>query len=97
MNILPISFNSFYKPSVRFQNENRTSNVFCAQNLAPLKADTVTLSFQGSAPNAEPLRRLLAYGIPDLYSNIILMNPENLNAIMKTHLSSLPLNKLVKN
>ena len=96
MNILPISFNSFYKPSVRFQNENRTSNIFCAQNLAPLKADTVTLSFQGSAPNAEPLRRLLAYGIPDLYSNIILMNPENLNAIMKTHLSSLPLNKLVK-
>lgn len=54
MNILPISFNSFYKPSVRFQNENRTTNVFCAQNLAPLKADTVTLSFQGSAPNAEP-------------------------------------------
>lgn len=96
MNILPVSFNSFYKPPVRFQNENRTSNVFDAPKLAPLKTDTISLSFQGSAPNAEPLRRLLAYKIPDLYSNIILMNPEDLRSIMKAHLSSMPLNKLVK-
>lgn len=96
MNILPVSFNSFYKPPVRFQNENRTSNVFGAPKLAPLKTDTISLSFQGSAPNAEPLRRLLAYKIPDLYSNIILMNPEDLRSIMKAHLSSMPLNKLVK-
>lgn len=95
MNILPVSFNNF-RPPVRLQNENRTSNVFCAPKMTPLKTDSVTLSFQGSAPNAEPLRKLMAYKIPDLYSDIILMNPEDLRSIMNAHLSAKPLKKLVK-
>ena len=63
--------------------------------LKPLAVDTV--SFTGSAPNAEALRALLAYDIPDLYSNVILMDPNELQTMLDKRLFSNNLRTIVKN
>ena len=95
MQILPVSINFLYNQN-RVQGVN--SNTFAlpvAPKLKPLAVDTV--SFKGSAPNAEHLRALLPYGIPDLYSDTILMDPDDLQKMLDRRLFNGNLRTIVKN
>ena len=96
MQILPVSFNfNFMQPRVREVNPS-VQTMPIGQNLKPLAADTVSFT-GGSAPNAEPLRALLPYGIPDLYSDTILMDPNELQKMLDRRLFSGNLRTIVKN
>ena len=53
-----------------------------------LQADTVSFSGRGSAPNAESLRKLLRYGIPDMYSDVILIDSDNVKDLLKRRVFS---------
>ena len=76
MKILPISLNQYSIIPARINNRN---DYFQCNSVAlnpPLKTDTV--SFGRKAMNAEPLRALMAYGIPDMYSGKVVIDPKNL-------------------
>ncbi len=94
MRILPLSVN-FYMTQSR-ANEVRSSNssVPVAPKLKPLAVDTV--SFTGSAPYAGPLRKLLAFGIPDIYSDIILFDPVELQRMLDRRFFSGNIRSIVK-
>ena len=95
MHILSGNFNlNFMQPRVQGVNSCPQATPI-SPKLKPLAVDTV--SFTGSAPNAEALRALLAYDIPDLYSNIILMDPNELQTMLDKRLFSNNLRTIVKN
>ena len=61
---------------------------------APLPADTV--SFGRLARNAEPLRRLMAYDIPDMYSGKVVIDPKVLEDFYEKHVFSRNIKNIVK-
>ena len=94
MQILPINLNfSFNQYGIQRTNSSNFA-LPSAPKLKPLAVDTV--SFKGSAPNAEALRALLPYQIPDLYSDTILMDPEELQKMLDKRLFSNNLRTIVK-
>lgn len=50
----------------------------------------------GKIKNSEPLRALFAYGIPDLYSEIITVDPKRVAKMMKTDAFEVPLKKFMQ-
>lgn len=63
-------------------------------NLKPLKCDMV--SFGHSANNAEALRKLMQYGIPDIYSGKIVLAPKILEQMLENKIFSGSLRNIVK-
>ena len=94
MQILPVSINLLLNQTRVQGVTSSNSSLPVAQKLKPLAVDTV--SFTGSAPNAEALRALLPYGIPDLYSDTILMDPDDLQKMLDKRLFSNNLRTIVK-
>lgn len=62
---------------------------------APLNYYSPNISF-GKIKNSEPLRNLFAYGIPDLYSEIITIDPKRIAKMMKTDAFEVPLKKFMQ-
>ena len=62
--------------------------------LAPLACDTV--SFGRTAENAEALRLLMQYGIPDMYSGKIIIDPKFLERLYSRHAFSRNIKNVVK-
>ena len=65
--------------------------------LAPLACDTIT--FSGSrrkAQNAEALRALMAYDIPDMYSGKIVIEPQILENFYSRHVFSRAIKNVIK-
>ena len=60
----------------------------------PLSIDTV--SFGRSATNAEKLRELMAYGIPDMYSGKNVIDPKILEKFYSRNLFSKSIRNIVK-
>ena len=54
------------------------------------------LSFGRSAKNAEVLRELMKYKIPDMYSGKTLLNPKDLENLISSNIFSAPISKIVK-
>ena len=96
MHILPVSFN--FDLNMNQQKVRKLDSVGSSTQIYPnLRALPVdTISFTAAAPNAAPLRKLLAYGIPDFYSDIILFDPYELQLMMEKHLFSGKLRNIVK-
>lgn len=61
----------------------------------PLNYYSSNVSF-GKIKNSEPLRKLFAYGIPDLYSEIITVDPKRIAKMMKTDAFEVPLKKFIQ-
>lgn len=97
MKLLPI----FYSKS-QFNIINKTDkNSLAATNpmvnyatLSPLTVDTV--SFGRTAENAEALRELMKYGIPDLYTGKNVLDPKWLETLYARHFFAKPIKQIVK-
>ena len=91
MKILPIITNPFLRV-------NQNNRIDCSQYrypvLKPLPCDTV--SFGRTAENAETLRALFAYGIPDMYSGKTVIDPKVLEKFYSKHLFSKSIKNIVK-
>ena len=72
MRILPLLPNQ-YTTSIKTNNRSDYFQYSRAVLNAPLAVDTV--SFGRRATNAEALRELMAYGIPDMYSGKVVIDP----------------------
>lgn len=93
MQISPICVNLF-SIQPKQQGTQSCATVPFAPKLKPLSVDTV--SFTASAPNAGALRKLLAFGIPDLYSDVILFDPVQLQKILDKQVFSKDLKSIYK-
>ena len=95
MRILPILTNQ-YKTLLSGKTNNRNDYFQCNRIALkpPLKADTV--SFGRKAMNAEPLRALMAYGIPDMYSGKVVIDPRVLEHFYTRNLFSKSIKNIVK-
>lgn len=60
----------------------------------PLQVDTV--SFKAGTPKGNLLKKLLPYGIPDLYSGRPMLDPQFVQQILKRKLFSSPIRTIVK-
>lgn len=72
-------------------NANKYSQPIGLEGVLP--ADTV--SFGRSAKNAETLRELMAYKIPDMYSGKTLLNPKDMESLISSRVFSGPISKVV--
>lgn len=97
MKLLPI----FYSKS-QFNIINKTDKssptaanpMINSARLAPLAVDTV--SFGRTAENAEALRELMKYGIPDLYTGKNVLDPKWLESLYARHFFAKPIRQVVK-
>ncbi len=73
-------------------NANKYSQPIGLGSVSP----TDTISFGRSAKNAEALRELMAYNIPDMYSGKTLLNPKDMENLISSHVFSGPISEVVK-
>lgn len=97
MNFLSVSYNIFPNVYGQYNTKNivqkRSANNTILQ---PLKADTVSFTSLGNAKNAEHLRALLKFGIPDFYSGNILIDPNEMNEVMDKRIFSKKIKTVVR-
>ena len=91
MKITLINYNPFISRTNKV-NANKYSQPIGLGGVLP--ADTV--SFGRSAKNAETLRELMAYKIPDMYSGKTLLNPKDMENLISSHVFSGPISEVVK-
>ena len=92
MRITPI----IYRPNIiRKTNSSNNCRYSQAEGLrAP--SPIMPVQFRRSAKNAEVLRELMAYKIPDMYSGKILLNPKDLEHLISSHVFSGPISKIIE-
>lgn len=95
MNIAPLNIVNV-NHSVKVYSGAGDNNSCIRYNTYLLKTPVVDrVSFTG-APNSAVLKRLLAYDIPDMYSDIILLDPQVLERFMRTRLFSKSIRSIYK-
>ncbi len=95
MKILPVFTNPYITPlAPKKNNRNDYSQYNSVLRIAPLSFDTV--SFCRRAENAEQLRALMAYGIPDMYSGKIVIDPKMLEKFYTKNIFSKSIKNIVK-
>ena len=93
MRILPLLPNQ-YITSIKTNNRSDYFQYSRAVLNAPLAVDTV--SFGRRATNAEALRELMAYGIPDMYSGKVVIDPRILEKFYSKNVFSKSIKNIVK-
>ena len=91
MRITPITYNPFIQKTNK-PNTYRRSQTLGFGNITGVD----TISFGRSAKNAEVLRELMAYKIPDMYSGKILLNPKDMENLICRHVFSRSISEIVK-
>ena len=93
MRILPLLPNQY---TTSIKTNNRSDYFQCSRAVlnAPLAVDTV--SFGRRATNAEALRELMAYGIPDMYSGKVVIDPRILEKFYSKNVFSKSIKNIVK-
>ena len=89
-----ISGINFYNVNNNDPKQGRVTTL--SYYLQPLKVDTVSFSGYRHTPNSYLLKELLKYGIPDIYSPVVLIDAKEVEALMAANVFELPLKKLVK-
>ena len=95
MNISPVSFinTNFYSNSYKIRSINYQPGNY--KYISDVRGcDSVT--FTSGAPKSEVLKILLAYGIPDMYSDIILLDSQVLKDFMQRRLFLKPIRSIYK-
>ena len=86
MQILPLQFFSYTRTKTQQpQTQNANINIGKALLSQPI---VTTVSFQGTAKNAEPLRKLMAFRIPDMYSGKIVIERAKVEEMLSNNLFS---------
>ena len=93
MKILPINL---YNGSTSYNRADSVQKKSDLPNLRVLNSDTVSFKARGLDPRASALKSLLYYKIPDLYSEIILLPSESLQAILDKEIFSPRLKDVVR-
>ncbi len=94
MNIQPINiYNSFNTQNLILRKEKNVPKLSSNGVISPLKFDTVTFT---SVANSEPLKKLLKFGIPDFYSDIILIDSQDLETLLRHKAFSKPIKSIVR-
>lgn len=95
MRILPIITNQLIEGRKNNQYDySQYSSTVLNSPLRPIQTDTV--SFKRKAENAEALRALMIYGIPDMYSGKNVISPKILETFYSKHAFSKPIKNIVK-
>ncbi len=99
MKILPIT-NIYIRKNIQ-SNKSNDSNSNKAKdlkgvNLLPTNRCDLFINFKRTAKNGEPLRKLLKYKIPDMYTGQIMLDPELLENLLKRKLFSQSISNIVK-
>lgn len=90
MNIQPINiYNPFSTQNLTLRRDKAVQNYRITPSL---KCDTVTFT---SVAKSEPLKRLLKFGIPDFYSNVTLVDPQDLEQLLQNKIFYKPIRNLV--
>ncbi|MBR6127929.1 hypothetical protein IKQ21_09620 [bacterium] len=94
MRVLPISFLS-YKNTVSKVNRDNKQTKFGLEMSSPLMADTI--SFGHAAQNAEPLRKLMKIGAPNLYGKGgPVITPERFDELTKSKIFTRSVRSIVR-
>ena len=94
MNIQPVNiYNSLNSPNITLQRDINIKPLQYSNVISPLKCDTVSFT---SVANGEPLKRLLRYGVPDFYSNITLVDSQELETLLAHKVFSKPIRNIVR-
>lgn len=94
MNIQPVNiYNSLNSPNITLQRDINNKPLQYGKVISPLKCDTVSFT---SVANGEPLKRLLRYGVPDFYSNITLVDSQELETLLAHKVFSKPIRSIVR-
>lgn len=96
MNIASINFNVLdYKPYLIKRRENNSS---CVPNSLMLKPvlDRDTVSFSGVSNGGDILKKLSAYGVPDMYTGLMLLDPKIIERMQNSNFFREPLGKVVR-
>lgn len=95
MNILPVSFININAPAQGYSVSKKRSVVpeYSSQVFRFSNCDSISFT---AAPNSAVLKKLLKYKIPDMYSDIILLDPEFLKKIMHARLFSKSIRTIYK-
>lgn len=97
MQVLPLNFFSYKRTTSQVQNKAQNTNMTTGTGQVLLSQPIVTtVSFQGTAKNAEPLRKLMAYRIPDMYSGKIVIERCKVEAMLSNYLFSKNIKNIVK-
>jgi hypothetical protein len=100
MKVTSVTSSLFFNRSEVTQKRLTTSKIQQSQTnpilTKSLSVDTVSFTGHRHAPNAEVLKALLKYGIPDLYSEIILVDSKALEKMVSEKLFDKPLRTIVK-
>lgn len=94
MRIPLISLNQYSISPFKTNNRNDYFQYSTSVLKPPLKADTI--SFGRTAEHAEALRRLMEYGIPDMYSGKRVIAPKILEKLYSKHFFSKNIKNIVK-
>lgn len=91
MNIQAVNiYNSFNAQNMTLRRDKIAQNY---RITPPLKCDTVTFT---SVAKSEPLKKLLKFGIPDFYSDIILFDSRDLEKLLEHRAFSKPIRNIVR-
>lgn len=92
MKITPITYNPFV---IKTRQTNKSKS-YQALSLPALQAPVCMVPFGRSAKNAESLRRLMSYKIPDMYSGCEILNPKDMENLISSRVFSGPVDKVIE-
>ena len=92
MKITPITYNPFV---IKTRQTNKSKS-YQASSLPALQAPVCMVPFGRSAKNAESLRRLMSYKIPDMYSGCEILNPKDMENLISSRVFSGPVDKVIE-
>ncbi|MCM1339604.1 MAG: hypothetical protein NC191_08040 [Muribaculaceae bacterium] len=92
-----ISGINFYSINNYFQKPVSSPALVLPQKALGVQGcDTVSFSGHRHAPNSAELKELLPYGIPDIYSGVILIDSREVEAMMSQKVFEQPIKKIVR-
>ena len=98
MNVHSINLINYYTLQNKVAKHNNSGSTertnFNVRMKSPLVTDTV--SFCGISHGGDILKRLSAYGVPDMYTGLMLLDPKVLEGMERNGVFNKPLEKVVK-
>ncbi len=95
MRITPISYNFTTRKANTNGKNYLTYQPINKNDVCPISIVN-SVSFMRSAKNAEVLRKLMEYNIPDMYSGKTILNPKDMEKLVSSHVFSGPISKVVE-
>lgn len=98
MNVHSINFNYLNFVPLRITKPDTLKSDNCSNTQVYAKNSLIsdTVSFSGVSNGGDILKRLSAFGVPDMYTGLMLLDPKALESMERNGVFNKPLEKLVK-